>query len=772
MPDRHVKIFSEICEVVAESRSPRQTLEAIVERVAHRFATDVCSVYLFDANRDHLVLKATVGLRPDAVDTVRMATGEGLTGLVIETGAPVFVQDPDRHPRYKYFAESGEEAFRTFLAVPLVYLRETLGVLVVQTRDPAAVSEEDVPTFVAIASQIAATVAYSGLLKALQREQDARMAPGDGDEGPLTTIRSAPASMKSLLRGVPASAGIAEGTIHFLAESVDFDQVHCAPAAIDPEQEIRRLRSALSGSLQEVDRVRQQVQEMSPADRAILEAHRMYLQDRSFEAHIARRIRRGDCAEFALKSVVADYAARFQEMEHPYLRERSGDIEDVGRRILRHLMGIKDRSKKINFSQPAVLVAADLSPVDLLAIRQPHLKGIVLSRGGRTSHTVILAKSFEIPMVIGLQEALESLRINDRVIMDGTSGLVFRNPPKIIVSEYAHLTAEKEKTDQQLSGLRGRRAETLDGQAVALGANIGLLSDLALVDKYGADHIGLYRTEFPFLARKDFPSEEEQVTLYRKIIEGAGGRTVTLRTLDVGGDKFLSYLDNPRERNPYLGWRSIRVSLDLDTVFRSQVRAVLRASAHGPVRLLFPMITAVEEMRRVAEIVEMEKKRLRHRGAPFDPSIPVGFMVEVPGAVPILEHLLAYADFASIGTNDLIQYVLAVDRNNDKVAHLYDPLHPAVIATIFDVITRCRKARKPVSVCGEAAANPLCAYLYVAMGVDGLSMAPAAIPLVKHLVCHISGGRARQVLKSVMPMASARAVADDIEERIRKLLPG
>jgi phosphotransferase system enzyme I (PtsP) len=442
---------------------------------------------------------------------------------------------------------------------------------------------------------------------------------------------------------------------------------------------------------------------------------------------------------------------------------------DAGKRLLANLLALR-KSPETSFQKDTVLIASDLSVADLVHLRQPRLKGIVLSKGGKTSHAVILAKSFEIPMVIGVKDVLDSIRENDRVIVDGGSGLVFREPPSDIRREYNRLKAEKEKTFRQLERLRDLEALTLDGQRCRLGANIGLLSDLELAHKYGADHIGLYRTEFPFLDTGEFPTEEEQARLYGQIIEAAEGKPVTFRTLDVGGDKFLSYLDYPREPNPYLGWRSVRVSLELDDIFRAQIRAVLRASALGPASLMFPMITSVEEVRSIVRIVDEEKASLQTAGVTFDPAIALGIMVEVPAAVRILHHLLRYVDFVSIGTNDLTQYTLAADRNNEKLSGLYNPLHPAVIATIRDVVSVCRKLGKPVSICGEAGSTPSCTILFLGMGLDRLSMNPAAVPLIKQLIRSLTLREAKAALAAVMKMEDAAQISAHLERISRDKL--
>jgi phosphotransferase system enzyme I (PtsP) len=424
---------------------------------------------------------------------------------------------------------------------------------------------------------------------------------------------------------------------------------------------------------------------------------------------------------------------------------------------LGNLLGL-DRKSQYGFYRETIVVASDISPVKLLAMRQPNLKGILLARGGRTSHTVILARSLEIPMVISLERLFEKVRNGDYVIFDGASGLVYPNPSPLVREEYARRKGESEKKLNKLLSLKAQPAITPDGYHVKLGANIGLLSDLALAEKYGADHIGLYRTEFPFLLRKTFPTEDEQVALYTKVLNNARGWSVTIRTFDVGGDKFLSYLDYPKEDNPFLGWRAIRISLDLEGEFRTQIRSILRASASGKAKMLFPMITGIEEIRRVIELVDSEKNSLQKENIAFDPEIPLGIMVEVPAAVPILDRMLKYVDFVSIGTNDLIQYLLAVDRNNRKVAARYNPLHPSVISTIQRIISICRKNEKHVEICGESASAPECIMLYMAMGADHISMNASSIPLAKSFIRKVRVKKAKSVLKKVLKMEDAETI--------------
>ncbi|MDL1983989.1 MAG: phosphoenolpyruvate--protein phosphotransferase [Deltaproteobacteria bacterium] len=767
MKKDRVSILEDIGKIITESARPHRTLEKIVELVAGKFNIDVCSVYLLDTDKLSLVLQATVGLRKESIGRVRMSIHEGLTGLVLEKMQPVFVVNPATHPRYNFFEKSGEEIYSTYLGVPLVHLQHPLGVLVVQTVHEDAVTESDIGLFSTIASQISTTVAYTGLLDDLKKERQDRR---DIEEKLLEEVeihaeKTPKKGKKGLIRGMPVSPGFAEGYAHYLGESIGFDQIEYEETE-DVSSEISRLEAAFTRSQEEIIALTKHVKDMSGEDEAIMDAQVMALQDRSFKKKIIAHIEEGSCAEYALKKAVLKYVEFFSGMEDPYLRERGSDIEDIGKRVLRKLLGYEGQENR-QFERETVVIASDISPIDLIGLRQDNLKGIVLSRGGKTSHAVILAKSFEIPMVIGVRDMLDTVKENDFLIVDGTSGLVFSKPPQVIIDEYARLKAEKANNFQRLDVLRDLEAKTKDGYEIKLGANIGLLSDLELVKKYGGDHIGLYRTEFPFLVRKEFPSKNEQFLLYKKVVEGAEGRSVTIRTLDVGGDKFLSYLDYPKEQNPYLGWRSIRVSLELDDIFRTQIRAILKASAFGHIKILFPMITSAGEVRRIVSLLDEEKSSLGERGIPFDTTINIGIMVEVPGTVKILDRLLHYVDFVSIGTNDLIQYTLAVDRNNQKVAELYDPLHPAVISTILDVVTICKKNNKEVSICGEAASNPRCAYLFTAFETDKLSMNPASIPVIKDLIRKVRLTDTKKALNNVLLMEDSREISSYLD----KLLP-
>jgi phosphotransferase system enzyme I (PtsP) len=601
-------------------------------------------------------------------------------------------------------------------------------------------------------------------LKDLENERQKKPAVPETTTAPPRdphTIRGG----KSILRGVAASPGIAEGTVHYLAHSIGFDQVRLEYAE-DPAQERTRFETALSTNIAEIRHLTGTIDDLPLQDAAIFESHLMMLTDPSFKKQVIGEIESGYTAEYALKKTIEMHIQRFLTIDDAYLRERSKDIEDLGRQVLDKLLG-ESSHEPAEFLSDTILIATDLSPQELLTFRQKKLRGLALSRGGRTSHTAILAKSFEIPMVIGLSDILDQVQTGDHLILDGNSGLVFKNPSDDVIKEYKGLISEKKRLMRRLKDLKEKKSVTRDGCPLPLDANIGLLSDVELAKLYGAENIGLYRTEFPFIIRDAFPTEDEQKAIYEKIFKGAEGRSVTIRTLDLGGDKFLSYFDAGKEDNPYLGWRSIRVSLDREDIFRTQLRAILRASASQRVKLLFPMLCCLKEAKKISDIVKEEKQSLTASGISFDDSLPMGAMIEVPSAAKIVNHLLDIFDFISIGTNDLIQYLLAVDRNNPKVAPLYSPFHPAVLLTIQDIAEACKVAGKTVSICGEAAGNPACAYLFLAMGIDSLSMTPSSIPAIKKVIRRITRQQAERDLQTVLEMTDAEEISAFLEERLK-----
>lgn len=772
-------VLEDIGALIGHSHDLQDTLESIVKIVAERMGTEVCSLYLFDPKDERLTLWSTTGLERAAIGKVTMAVDEGLTGMVIEKNEPVMVVDALAHPRYKYFPETGEERYHSFLGVPIAEKRAALGVLVVQTLRRRRFSPHELRLLRAIAAQVRGIIVQARLVESLESKEKERQeyrkrmvdairrlhAYEKPEDGKPAGAKRRPGQFR--LSGAGASPGFGLGRAHLQRTEVSLDTVE-ERRVEDPAAERVRLGQAIERSVAEMVRLKEKMHAIAPeVDGALFDAQRMMLEDVTFVGKIETRIREHEAAETALKHVVAEYVEAFQAMSDGYLRERAADVRDIGQHLLRSLLGRDER--EATFEGDVVLVAHELTLADLSMMEHDRLKGIVLATGGVTSHASILAKSFEIPTVVGVGHVAEVLHEGDTVVVDGNSGVVYVNPSVDVLREYTRLDKEYRAFNRELESIRDLPAVTNDGHRVNLYANVGLFGDLHFAQLHGAEGVGLYRTEFPFLSYKEFPNEEEQLALYRKVIARMEGRPVTIRTLDLGADKYPSYLTIGREENPFLGWRSIRISLELPEIFKAQLRAILRAGASGPVRILFPMISSLEELRRVKELLEEARRELEESGHEFDPAMPVGIMIEVPAAVWIAPRLIEEVDFFSIGTNDLIQYLLAVDRNNSKVAQLYEPLHPAVLAAIADVAQAAKDAGKMVGMCGEMASDPLCTLPLLGMGLDDLSMGPFFIPVVKRFIRSVPFSLAEEVARDIRGLATAKDVKGYLFERLKEL---
>jgi phosphotransferase system enzyme I (PtsP) len=758
--------------------SLRETLDRIVGTIAAGMEVEVCSLYLFDPQRERLVLRATVGLEPESVGKVSMRVNEGLVGLVVESGQPVTVADAISHPRYKYFPETGEERYHAFLGVPVQEGRQKpIGVMVVQTLRSRKFGPGEVRLLRTAANQVAQILSHFRLRETLatkEKERDEyrrrmieanRQLKGYEKVGGETRVASPVKVRRPRLVGLAAAPGFAHGVAHVVGTFLS--TIDRNLRARDTRAELKRLEEALTRSRAELDAVRHRMAPLMPeADLQIFDAHKMILEDDEFVGRIRDTIVAGYAAESALFRVIDELCAQMLAVADGYLRERATDFRDVGHRLLRHL---RQDDRHPHFTKSTILVAEELTLSQLAVVSHDNLAGIALESGGVTSHAAILARAFEIPTVVGVEHLMESVVEGDNLVLDGNSGIVYVNPAPEVEREYQVLLRRYDAFRRELLSDDGKPAATHDGNRVELLANIALYHDIPLALKYGAEGIGLLRSEFSFLTYEDFPDENQQIALYTRMLEAVGRRPVTIRTLDIGADKYPPYLRVPREDNPFLGWRSIRISLEMAGLFKVQLRAILRAAARHDLKLLFPMISSLEELRRARELLAEAQAELYREGLEHNPNIKVGIMVEVPSAVWLGPRLVREVDFFSIGTNDLIQYLLAADRNNPKVAHLYEPLHPAVLSAISEVVNVARAAGKEVCICGEMASDPLATLLLVGMGLDQLSLSPLFIPVIRKIVRQTDYRTARLIAHDTLEMASVQEIKGYLIERYRDL---
>ena len=568
---------------------------------------------------------------------------------------------------------------------------------------------------------------------------------------------------KRFLKGIPASPGIVMGKacvfqdILYLVERRNLEEG-------DAESEVARLKQAVRQVQDELiqDQLRV-MREIGKREAEIFLAHVAILEDPYFISKVIQDIREnGTNAEAAVMGGMEEFRKAFEKIGDSYFKSKAQDLRDIGRRVVKKLM--PRQTLICDLSEPIMIVASELTPSDTVRLDRDKVLAFATESGGRESHAAILARSFGIPAVVGLEGLLSKVKKGDFLVVDGDLGMVVVNPPEEVISNYRDLQKKRESYRAGLQKMVPLPSETLDGHGVRLWANIGSLVDLEYALHFGAHGIGLFRTELPFLVWRRFLSEEEQFTLYHKVVTQAKGREVTIRTLDFGGDKFFEDGRGPAEKNPFLGYRSIRVFLRETDLFRQQLRAILRASAHGRVKVLIPMVSSLEEIRQVRELWEGTQEELRLQGTAFDEKIPFGIMIEVPSVAILADQLMAEVDFMSIGTNDLIQYTLAVDRDNDLVNTLYQPLHPAVLQLIGRVIEAGRKADKPVTLCGEMAGNPQYIPLLVGMGLLDLSMNPAALLEAKKIVRSMNYKEWQETARRALQLPSAEEIGKFLGE--------
>ena len=723
-------------------------LAVTVNRIRDTMQVAACTVYLADEDNREFVLMATAGLNPQAVGRVRLNRRQGLVGLVAERQEPLNLEDAQRHPRFHPVAEVGEDNYHALLGAPLIQYRRVLGVVLVQDPAIRCFQSSEVDFLVTIAAQLASILNHAILSGATQELLN-----------PLKVGARA-------LQGVAGAPGIVIGVIaipHLLA---DLDDVPDRPA-LNPVAEEAAFQMAVATVEQELREASDRLAPLlPPTEQALFTVYRMMLNSGSLLGETRARIQAGQWAPAAWRDAVLARVRVLEQATDPYLSARAEDIRDLGRRVLNHLRA-EPAQPTATTGEHCVLVAEEMSVAHLAAIPPDQLAAIVCLRGSALSHVALLARAMGIPAVMGLGDRPLGRFEGSEIIVDGYQGRVYLNPDPALRTEYRQLIAAEAERSTGLGTLRDLPAATQDGHVIPLYAKAGLLTDIAAARQCGAEGIGLYRTEFAFMVRDSFPSEEEQCQIYRQMLAAFAPQPVVMRTLDIGGAKTLPYF-HIEENNPFLGWRGMRFTLDHPDIFLIQLRAMLRANAEwNNLRILFPMITTVEEVDEALRLLTQAHEELQEDGWPTVRP-PVGVMIEVPSAAWQAGQLARRVDFLSVGTNDLTQYLLAVDRDNPRVAGLYDSLHPALLKTVAYIVEQGQAAGRPVNLCGEMAADPGAAVLLLGMGVNSLSAGPASVPRVKWAIRSFTLTEAQELARQALNLETVREVHQLINAALRR----
>lgn len=737
-----LEILRHIIQEVNAARGLGEALEIIVTRVREAMDTQVCSVFMRDPASGRFVFCATRGLNQELVGEASLGPGDGLVGLVAEREEPVNLEVAETHPRFQFLPGIGEECFHAFLGVPIIHQRDVLGVLVVQRAARRRFDESEEAFLVTLSAQLAGVIAHAQVTGAVYAEAGTPATPAK-------------------ISGIPGAPGVAIGTAVVVTPGADLYTV-ASRRAPNRRREVRAFRTAL-------ERVRQDIQvvadnlggQLSQEDRALFDVYLNILDDSTIGAEVVKLIKAGEWAQGALSQVMIEHIRHFERMEHSYLRERAVDVKDLGTRVLSYLQAAEQ--KDIDYPEQTILVGEELTASSLGEIPREKLVGLVSVRGSGNSHVAILARAMGVPTVMGAVD-LPYTRLQDReLVIDGYNGTVHLNPEPEFRARLLRIVDEDRALSRDLEALRDEPCETSDGFRMPLWVNTGLMADVARSLEQGAEGVGLYRTEVPFLLRDRFPSEEEQRQIYRDQLEAFAPRPVTMRTLDIGGDKALPYFPI-EEDNPFLGWRGIRVTLDHPEIFLAQVRAMLKANAGlGNLRIMLPMICNVTELEEAQRLIHRSHRELVQEGIETELP-PIGVMVEVPAAVYQARDFARRVDFMSVGSNDLTQYLLAVDRNNARVAGLYHSLHPAVLRALTDVAAASRAENVPIGICGELAGDPGAAVLLLAMGYDVLSMNATSLSRVKKALRNVTREEARALLAAVLQIDCAFAINQRLNE--------
>ena len=737
-------LLRQIREAMAGVGPAQSKLDMVVRIIARSMVAEVCSIYLRRAAGD-MELFATEGLKPDAVHVTRMKPGEGLVGEIMKVASPLALSDAPNHPAFSYRPETGEDPYHAFLGVPLLRGGRPVGVLVVQNRTERVYAEEEVEDLQIIAMVLAEMVAQGELL----------------GEAELKDVEIAPHKPERL-RGVKLAEGLAFGVAVLHEAPVAPEQL----LSDDVPREEEKLKTAITALQAQIDDMMEGQHGIMGASYEVLEAYRMFAHSQSWNHSLEEAVRSGLTAEAAVERVRSEHRARMGQARDPYLRERLHDLEDLNDRLLRHLSGDAHGPRKL--PENAVLIARNLGPADLLEYDRTRLKGILLEEGSSTSHAAIVARALDIPCVGRLNGLRDRVSEGDPVIVDAETGEAYLRPRPDVIEAIRARMQVRAQLRAEFARLRDTPPVTRDGAHIHLLMNAGLEIDIEILHEAGAEGIGLFRTEFQFMVAEELPRITAQTQLYARIMDGAGELPVTFRTLDLGGDKVLPYLQADFEDNPAMGWRAVRMGLDRPALLRLQLRALISAAKGRELRVMFPLIASVDEFRAAKALVDEEVAWALRRGRAEPHRLLVGAMIEAPSLVWHLDALLSMTDFVSVGTNDLMQYMFAADRGNPRVSDRYDTLSPPALRALKTICDACTETGTPVSVCGEMAGRPLEAFALVGLGYERLSMPPAGIGPVKRMVLSCDREAAMRGVASLLK-GSTGSVRNEVETLARKL---
>lgn len=733
-----------IVQDVAQEPALQKALAGLVSNVKQALMTECCSVYLADHIQQHFTLMATDGLNPEAQGKVSIGFTEGLIGWVGEREEPINLAKAHLHPRFKVTPEVSEEKFSAFLGCPIIHHRKVLGVLTIQQAKSRVFNEDEEAFLVTLAVQLASVLVNAQMRQSISQ----------------SSLRN---KVTGQFQGLPGAPGVAIGDGYVLEPSSDFNDISLRQTE-DPEHELALFHQAVKATNAEFDVLAKRLSAHLPADAlAIFDVYHQLLEAQSLGNEVEAQIKAGWCAKSALKRVVEKFARQFDDMDDPYVRERGTDIRDLGQRVLNHLLDTAQRQPPKE--QKVVLVAENVTAAMLAEIPRAQLVAVVSLKGSVNSHAAIMARALGIPAVMGLDDLPLFHWHDERLIVDGYRGQILMAPADAILTQYQLLIREDVKRSAQYQAQNHLPAESACGTPFSLMVNAGLAIELESPDPEHSDGIGLYRTEYPFIMRSSFPSEAEQVELYRQVLSSYPNKTVVMRTLDVGGDKPLPYFPI-QEENPFLGWRGIRLMLDHPEIFLVQIRAMLKANiGQGNLHILLPMISDLSEVDEALRLIKQASLEVAEElsGALLQvPKAKIGVMLEVPSILYQLPELARKVDFCSVGTNDLTQYLLAVDRNNPRVAGLYDALHPAVLRALRQLAVQSQALQFPVSICGELAGEVAGVLILAAMGFDTFSMNGSHVAKIKWLLRRIDLSELQLLLPEILACQSSQQVRQHV----------